>query len=301
MLKFLQIFQNPHIKFQSKPQKSAFSLLEILVALLIVGILGGLSGAGIFGLYKNYQARNIHYELQISTLNTLAQIQNILKDSLYLSIALDFALIPSNFLSLKSHHLNFIPKIHEKILFDAYALPCFSGFLEPSSLKISSSFEASLALIDTKAQNPLNQNCQIYHHPNLEAIFINENFLFPQDFYNPVFRAKVLELKSAFIKTQIPPFLQNLIATSPTSPTTNPNTSPLAFISPKFYLSKEIQSLSLNQNTLTLHKNTQNLILDSKVSDFLIAQKPFGIVLKVCKEEQNLHFCAEALLLKESL
>lgn len=57
----------------------AFSLVEVLITALIVGIIAGISGKSILAIYADYQSSEQKYLLEISLLNTMAQIQRFFK------------------------------------------------------------------------------------------------------------------------------------------------------------------------------------------------------------------------------
>ena len=262
--------------------KKAFTLFEVILSIFILGIIISISSYGLFYLYKNYKEKNSIFYLQMQTKNTLSLIRNTLNNAIYPSIALDFKPLDSTMQKLENKSINFYKNHKEFISFNAFSLPCFSGFFEPKSLKIDKNITLALSnfSIQTLTKNP---SCKLYKNKNLEILLTDDNFFIPKDFYNPIYKAKILAFNTLEIQAQIPQFLQNKQS---------------AKISPKLYLLSKSQRLIFSKNHIHLQNEHEKIeILRAKDYEFFISQNKTGIFLKLCQKEKDYSFCEEDFVL----
>ena len=265
--------------------KKAFTLLEILVVLFILGIIASISSYGLFSLYQNYAINQKNYSLQISTKNSLSLIRNTLNSAIYSSIALDFKPLDSKPKTLNHQNLNFLIPPKEFIHSKDFSLPCFSGFFDAKSIKITDILNLSLSTFSQDFAAKLNASCKLYKNNNLTMLLADENFFAPQDFYNPLYQAKILSLNSLQIQAEIPRFLKNSNTTK---------------ISPRIHIFTHEKRLIFSKNHIHLQDDLSKEkieILSTKDYAFSIAQNKIGIFLKLCQKEKDYSFCEEDFVL----
>ncbi|MDE6958234.1 MAG: prepilin-type N-terminal cleavage/methylation domain-containing protein, partial [Helicobacter apodemus] len=138
----------------------AFSLVEVLITALIVGIIAGISGKSILAIYADYQSSEQKYLLEISLLNTMAQIQKILQKAVFESIF------------LQDNTLEFLEKSNQWVNLGDYSLPCFSSLVARATM--SNTLELAVLPLNQQFQERLNALCTLYSQP-FELLFLYPN------------------------------------------------------------------------------------------------------------------------------
>ncbi len=248
----------------------AFSLVEVLITALIVGIIAGISGKSILAIYADYQSSEQKYLLEISLLNTMAQIQKILQKAVFESIF------------LQDNTLEFLEKSNQWVNLGDYSLPCFSSLVARATM--SNTLELAVLPLNQQFQERLNALCTLYSQP-FELLFLYPNNS-PRDYYTPKFRAKILSQNAYEIITQIPEFLIN-------------DASPTFFS--KVYLldsKRAHKKIVLKDNQLFLFSD-KSYLLDDFIESMELERVEFGFKLTLCKEPKDL-LCKSHIVLEES-
>ncbi len=270
--------------------KNAFSLIEMLISLGILGIIAILSAPLILKTYELHTLSKQKLNLELQAHNALLQIKKILQDSIQPSLQI----IPKETLgqapiNLKNKSLLFYPKTQESLLIKDYSLPCLHGIFDPKSFRIDSTLHLNFLPIKANFTNTLNQNCKIYKTANtkLHVLFIPQNFIAPEDFYTPNYTAKILSLNATSLQSTIPKFLES----KPQNVT----------LLPKVYFLNTPYILNLNDK-ITLEKEGKTYILFENLESFFLSTNDFGILLKLCaKGEDSQKICLEDFIIKEAL
>ena len=267
--------------------KKAFSLIEITIALGILGIIAMLSAPSVLKIYELHTLSQYKLETKLQSLNALLQIKKILQDSIQPSLKIiPNESITQNPLNLKNKSLIFYPKIQESFLIGDYSLPCLHGIFNPKTLQIHSTLNLELLAIKADFIHLLNQNCKIYHN-KLHALFVTENFVFPEDFYSQKYAAEILNLNANFLQTTIPKFLESA----------TPNLTLL----PKVYFLQTPYILEF-EDKISLQTKDKTHIIFENLDSFFISTNNFGILLKLCtKDTNNQKLCLEDFIIKETL
>ncbi|MDE5602596.1 MAG: type II secretion system GspH family protein [Helicobacter sp.] len=249
---------------------SAFSLIEVLIVALIVGVMLGISAKSILAIYGDYQSSRRKYLLEISLLNTIAQIQRILQKAVFESIL------------LHNDTLEFLEKNNQWVRVGAYSLPCFSSLV--AKAEMTNILKLEVLPLNQQFQANLNALCTLYAQP-LELLFLYPNSS-PKDCYTPKFRAKILSQNSYEIHTQIPEFLRN-------------NSSKTFFS--KVYLldpNRAHKKIILKDNQLFLLSD-KSYLLDDFIESMELERIEFGFKLTLCKKPKDL-LCKSHIILEDS-
>lgn len=273
--------------------KNAFSLIEILIALAILGIIAILSAPSLLKTYELHILSKQKLDLELQAHNALLQVKKILQDSIQPSLQI----IPQESLSqtptnLKNKSLLFYPKIQESLLIGNYSLPCLHGIFDPKSFRVDSTLHLNFLPIKADSTSTLNQNCKIYaQNAKLRALFVPPNFIAPRDFYNPNYTAEILSLNATSLQSTIPQFLES------NSESNSQNVTLL----PKVYFLSTPYSLNFSDK-ITLEKEGKTHILLENLDSFFLSTSDFGILLKLCvKRENSQKICLEDFIMKEAL
>ncbi|WP_300763155.1 type II secretion system protein [Helicobacter sp. UBA3407] len=277
--------------------RHAWTLIEMLFALILLGILGVLGGSTLLRIYQNYHHQNDSFIQEIQVQNALLQIKRLLENSYLESLMLSSGEeIGSNPLSLKGRSLIFYEKTQEYVVIGDYSLPCLHGFFVPESAKINNVLTLEFLSIDLGSNGVLNKKCSVYQKVNLpqKALFVTSDFIAPRDFYNSKFQGKILELNANQITLEIPHLFKTFMQAKAAIP-----------IIPKMYFLHSISSLSFGDSIFLESKsqlqgvvrNTQEII--QEIADFKIAKTALGIALEICVNDArgNPH-CANTLVVE---
>lgn len=267
--------------------KKVFSLIEITIALGILGIIVVLSGSSLLKTYELHTLSQQKLETKLQSLNALLQIKKILQDSIQPSLKIiPDEKISQNPINLKNKSLIFYPKTQELLLIGDYSLPCLHGIFNPKTLQINSTLNVEFLAIKTDFIHFLNQNCKVYHN-KLYALFVTENFVFPEDFYSQKYTAEILNLNANELQTTIPKFLES-------------TTQNLTLL-PKVYFLQMPYTLDF-RDKISLQTQDKTHILFENLDSFFISTNDFGILLKLCtKDANNQELCLEDFITKETL
>lgn len=220
--------------------RHAWTLIEMLFALILLGILGVLGGSTLLRIYQNYHHQNDSFIQEIQVQNALLQIKRLLENSYLESLMLSSGEeIGSNPLSLKGKSLIFYEKTQEYVVIGDYSLPCLHGFFVPESAKINNVLTLEFLSIDLGSNGVLNKKCSVYQKVNLpqKALFVTSDFIAPRDFYNSKFQGKILELNANQITLEIPHLFKTFMQAKAAIP-----------IIPKMYFLYSISSLSFGDS-----------------------------------------------------
>lgn len=94
--------------------RNGFTLVEVLFALILLGILGILGGSTLLKIYQNYHWQNQNFTQEIQAQNALLQIKRLLENSYLESLMLSSGEeIGANRLNLRGKSLMFYEKTQE--------------------------------------------------------------------------------------------------------------------------------------------------------------------------------------------
>ncbi|WP_104721231.1 type II secretion system protein [Helicobacter mesocricetorum] len=250
----------------------AFGLIEVLIVALIVGVIVGISGKSLLAIYGDYQSSRQKYLLEISLLNTIAQIQRILQKAIFESIF------------LQGDTLEFLEKSNQWVRIGEYSLPCFSSLVAKATMSnTSNTLKLEVLSLNQQFQAHLNTLCTLYSQ-SFELLFLYPN-IHPRDYYTPKFRAKILSQDAYQIHTQIPEFLMN---------------NSLKIFFPKVYLLNPRMAhkkIVLKDNQLFLMSDKAYL-LDDFIQSIKLERMEFGLKLTLCKKPKDL-LCKSHIILEE--
>ncbi|MCI5968361.1 prepilin-type N-terminal cleavage/methylation domain-containing protein [Helicobacter sp.] len=134
--------------------KNAFTLLEVLLALILLGIFGIFSTKLILGVYQNYNIKNKNFQKQLEAQNALLQIKRLLENAHLASLQiLPNAQISTTPTNLMGKSLIFYEKLEHFAPQGDFAIPCFHGVFNPKSLKITNN-TLSLDFLNPPPQKP---------------------------------------------------------------------------------------------------------------------------------------------------
>lgn len=248
----------------------AFSLIEVLIVALIVCVMVGISGKSILAIYGDYQRSEQEYLLEISLINTTAQIQKILQKAIFESIF------------LHNNTLEFLEKSNQWVSVGDYSLPCFSSLVAKATM--GNTLKLEVLPLHQKFQGHLNALCALYSQP-FDLLFLYPNNS-PRDYYTPKFRAKIFSQNAYEIMTQIPEFLID-------------NASKTFFS--KVYLldpKSAHKKIILKDNQILLFSDKPYL-LDDFIESMELERIEFGFKLTLCKKPKDL-LCKSHIILEES-
>lgn len=277
--------------------RRALTLIEMLFALILLGIFGIFGGLTLLKIYQNYHWQESNFTQEIQAQNALLQIKHLLENSYLSSLMISNGEeISASPLSLKGKSLMFYEKAQEYVLVGDYALPCLHGVFEPKSAKWNHFLELEFLDLDSKSNGILNQKCSLYQKPNMpqKALFVSSNFVAPKDFYHLKFQGEILELNAHKILLEIPPALKDSMQTN----------KPLG-LKPKVYFLNSISYLHFNDSIALesqsqlqgIPQNTQQII--QEITDFKIAKTPLGLALEVCVSSTGaIPYCANTLVVE---
>ncbi|WP_297813445.1 prepilin-type N-terminal cleavage/methylation domain-containing protein [uncultured Helicobacter sp.] len=270
-----------------------FTLIEMLFALILLGILGVLGGSTLLKIYQNYHWQNHNFTQEIQVRNALLQIKRLLENSYLESLILSSGEeIGINPLSLKGKSLMFYEKTQEYVRIGDYALPCLCGIIEPKSIKISNILILEFLSLDSNSNKILNQKCSLYRKANMpqKALFVTHNFIAPKDFYSLKFQGKILEINASKMLLEIPSLFRDSI----------PLKDSLQ-IAPKIYFLDSISRLHFgNSITLESKSQLQNIqpIIEN-ITDVKIAKTSLGFALEICiKSVEAIPYCESVLVVE---
>lgn len=255
----------------------AFTLLEMILVLGLLGIFGIFSTQLLLGIYQNYAQQNTNLQRQLEVQNALLQIKRILENSHLQSLQIaPNSSLPNALTSLKGKSLMFYPKLEEFALEGNFAIPCLHGIFNPKSWQPSNSTQRLEFLLLSR-----NPHCNIQDLISKDALIKSEHFTAPQDFYNPAFKGKITGLSAQYITLEIPQALQQITQIQPH----------LYFLDAPFVLSIG--------DSITLETQNSRRILVRDVVDFKLKAQvisdSFAIYATLCLGD--LH-CAEAQIVE---
>lgn len=256
--------------------KKGFSLLEVLLVLLVLGIFGLLLQKVWFALLQEYRVNTKELHSIQSAQNALLQIKRVLENAHLESLHYDLKPILAS-INLKNKTLNFYEKPSEFALIGDFALPCLPEIFDVASMQFSS--HLTLHFLQAMRVNSSFNACAIYKNPPLFALFVTDVFSAPKDFYNSLFKGRIHMLNAISMRLEIPQIftLQN----------------PLK-IAPKIYYLNTPSMLEF-KDSIMLVQNNQNTMLLKNYTAFFISKTPYGIGLKLCIKMRKEH-CFEALV-----
>ncbi|TLD82893.1 hypothetical protein LS70_006270 [Helicobacter sp. MIT 11-5569] len=254
-------------------QKSAFTLLEILLVIIFLGIFGIFSSKLLLKIYKDYNHNNQNIQNQLEAQTALLQIKRLLEnshlDSLQILPNLQISNISTN---LIGKTLIFYEKLEHFTLNGNFAIPCLHGVFDPKNIQIKDTLTLNFLKLSS------NTSCNLKTPKT--ALLITEDFIAPKDFYNPDFQGKILALNANSITLEIPPIL---IA------------QPLIKIKPQLYFLNSPTLLTFN-HSVTLEKDGNTIILTKNLSNFSLKAHSLGLEATLClKKAQNTH-CASSVI-----
>lgn len=226
-----------------------FTLIEILFALILLGIFGIFGGLTLLKIYQNYHWENHHFVQEIQAQNALFQIKHLLENSYLKSLMLSNGEeIGTSLSSIKGKSLMFYETLQDNVIVGNYALPCLHGIFEPKSIQFGTLLELEFLNLDSSSKEILNQKCSLYTKSNMpqKALFITSDFIFPKDFYHSKFQGKILNLNADKISLEIPQIFRDLTQTNPQSPLS---------IAPKIYFLKDISYLHFGDSIVLESKS----------------------------------------------
>lgn len=276
--------------------RSGFTLIEVLFALILLGILGVLGGSTLLKIYQNYRWQHQNFTQEIQAQNALLQIKRLLENSYLESLMLSSGEeIGANRVSLRGKSLMFYEMTQEYVRAGEYSLPCLNAIFEPKSIQFSSVLALELLGLDSSANRILNQKCLVYKKPNMpqRALFVAHNFSAPKDFYSLKFQGKVLEINANKMLLEIPTFFRD--------------STPLNSlqISPKIYFLDSVSCLHFGDSIAleskaklqNIPQNRQTII--DEITEVNISKTPLGFALEICVNDTNVNpYCANTLIVE---
>ncbi|WP_299546413.1 type II secretion system protein [uncultured Helicobacter sp.] len=256
-------------------QKRAFTLLEVLLAVILLGVFGIFGSKLLLGIYQNYNLQNQNFQKQLEAQNALLQVKRLLESSYLESLQiLPNVPISTTSTNLIGKSLIFYEKLEQFVLQEDFAIPCFHGVFDPKSLKIINS---TLSLEFLKLSTNPNTTCP-FGLPKT-ALLISENFISPQDFYNPNFQGRILHFNTDSITLEIPNALKQ---------------QPLNKISPKLYFLDSPTRLHFG-NSLILEQNKNYITLVENLSHFSLKTHSLGFYVRLCLQND---YCASSVIVE---
>lgn len=258
--------------------KKAFTLLETLLAILLLGIFGVFSTKLLFSIYQNYNHKNQVRQAQLEAQNALLQIKRLLENAYFESLQiLPRAEISNTPISLVGKSLIFYEKLEHFALSGDFAIPCLHGIFEPTSLQIK---DSTLTLDFLKLSTNTQQNTACNFELPRTTLLITENFIAPQDFYNPNFQGKILNLNADSITLEIPLALK---------------IQPLTSIKPQLYFFNSPTLLHFS-DSIILEQNGSKILLVENLSHFSLKSHALGLYLRLCLQKD--FYCASSVVVE---
>ncbi|EEO25794.1 PulJ/GspJ family protein [Helicobacter winghamensis] len=255
--------------------RNAFTLLEVLLAMILLGIFGIFSTKLLLGVYKNYNLNHQNFQKQLEAQNALLQIKRLLENTYLTSLQIlpnaKISTIPTN---LIGKTLVFYEKMESFTLHEDFAIPCFHGVFNPKSLKIT---DSTLTLDFLKLSNTPN-TCN-FKLPKT-ALLVTENFIAPQDFYNPNFQGRILHLNADSIILELPNALR---------------LQPITKLSPQLYFLKTPTHLHFS-DSIILEQNGSSITLVENLSHFSLKSHALGIYMRLCLQKDA--YCVSSVVVE---
>lgn len=262
----------------TKNKKSAFTLLEILLAVILLGIFGAFSSKLLLKIYQDYRLQNQNFQKQLEAQNALLQIKRLLEGSYLTSLQiLPNATISSTLTNLIGKSLIFHEKLDHFTLQGDFSAPCFHGVFNPESIQINKSI---LTLDFLKPPTNIHTNTTCDFKLPKTALLVTENFIAPQDFYNKRFQGKILNLNASSITLELPSALK-LQSSKLVSPQ-------LLFLSSPTLLHFD--------NSIILEHNGNKILLTENLNHFSLKQHSLGIYARLCLHKDS--YCATTVIVK---
>lgn len=286
----------PFLK-KAQRMRRGFTLVEMLFALILLGIFGVFGGLTLLKIYQDYHWQESNFIQEIQAQNALLQIKHLLENSYLQSLMISSGEeIGASPLSLRGKSLMFYEKAQEYVLVGDYALPCLHGVFEPKSAKWNHFLELEFLDLDSKSNGILNQKCSLYQKPNMpqKALFISSSFVAPKDFYHLKFQGKIVELNAHKILLEIPLAFKDFMQTKKS-----------LGLTPQVYFLNSVSYLHFNDSIVLesqsqlqgIPQNTQQII--QEITDFKIAKTPLGFALEVCVPSAGaIPYCAKTLVVE---
>lgn len=244
--------------------KGAFSLLEILLVLMLLGVFGIFSSKLLLNIYQDYKHNNQDFSKQLEAQNTLLQIKRLLENAHFNSLQiLPNTPISTTQTSLIGKSLLFYEKLETFAIQGDFAIPCFHGIFDPKSLRITHN-TLTLNFLQLSNDVPSHTDCNFNLPQN--ALIITQDFNAPQDFYHPNFQAKILALNTRSILLEVPPILRQ---------------QPQIPITPQLlFLNSPVRLHATD--SITLEQNGQHFLLAENLSHLSISSHPLGLYMRLC-------------------
>ena len=255
----------------------AFTLLEMILVLGLLGILGIFSAQLLLGIYQNYAQQNTNLQRQLEAQNALLQIKRILENSHLQSLQIaPNSSLPNALTSLKGKSLMFYPKLEQFALEGNFAIPCLHGIFNPQSWQPSYSTQHLEFL-----QLSSNPACDMQFLISKDALIKSQHFTAPQDFYNPAFKGKITAVSARHITLEIPQTLQQAMQ-----------------IQQRLYFLDTPFVLNIN-DSIALEIPNSRQILAQNIADFKLKAQVFGdsfaLYAVLCLDDS---YCAEAQIVE---
>ena len=174
----------------------AFSLIEMLIAMLVIGMLVGISTKVFLSFYSDYESSKEKYLLEISLLNTLGRVQQLLQNAIFDSILEN------------GDSIEFLEKSNEFVEVWGYSLPCFSSLVFKAEIDEDNGYlKLDVLPLHQEYQSQLYALCFLYFRP-FEVLFVGA-YKDPRELYSDSFRARLISYNGREIYTEIPSFLKD--------------------------------------------------------------------------------------------
>ncbi|MBX7491141.1 hypothetical protein [Helicobacter turcicus] len=262
-------------------KRSAFTLLEVLLAILLLGVFGIFSAKLLLGIYQNYSLKSQSFQKQLKAQNALLQIKRLLENAQLKSLQIlsnpSGAQISTTPKNLIGESLIFYEKLEHFSLHGDFAIPCFHGIFNPKSVQVKNN---TLTLDFLKLSQPSSANTTCDFKIPKTALLITEEFIAPQDFYNPNFQGKILALNTDSITLELPSTLR---------------LQPLTKISPQLYFLNSPTLLHFS-NSIILEQNGNKTLLLENLSHFSLKSHHLGLYAHLCLEKDS--YCASTIIVE---